>query len=155
MDLPNPPDRSANVTATPVPTPAPPEDAPLTARGWLAQNGVMMLLLIAAGGFLFNRVGFEGLVPAALAAVGLGFLIFIHELGHFAAAKWCDVHVKTFSIGFGPAIPGMHFTLGETLYMIGILPLGGYVNMVGEGTENDEDELNPRSFKAKGVLQRM
>ena len=37
---------------------------------------------------------------------GLGFVIFIHELGHFLAAKWCDVHVETFRIGFGPALPG-------------------------------------------------
>ena len=156
MDLPTPPDRSPNVTPPPPPTsPAPPEDAPLTARGWLAQNGVMMLLLLVAAVFLYNRVGLEGLAPAALAALGLGFLIFIHELGHFAAAKWCDVHVKTFSIGFGPAVPGCHYTLGETTYMVGILPLGGYVNMVGEGTEADEDESNPRSFKAKTVLQRM
>ena len=36
---------------------------------------------------------------------GLGLIIFIHELGHFLAAKWCDVHVKTFTIGFGPAVP--------------------------------------------------
>ena len=41
-----------------------------------------------------------------LAVVGLGFIIFIHELGHFLAAKWCDVHVETFTIGFGPPFPG-------------------------------------------------
>jgi regulator of sigma E protease len=148
-----------NAPAPPDPTgtaiPAAPEDAPLTARGWLAQNGILMLVMVAFAGFLFSQVGVEGLVPMGLAALGLGFLIFIHELGHFLAAKWCDVHVKTFSIGFGPAVPGCQFTLGETTYMIGILPLGGYVNMVGEGTEGDEDEQNPRSFKSKSVLQRM
>jgi regulator of sigma E protease len=135
--------------------PVAPEDAPLTASGWLAQNGVLMLIVVAVVGYLFSRVGVEGLLPLVLAAVGLGFLIFIHELGHFLAAKWCDVHVKTFSIGFGPAVPGCQFTVGETTYMIGILPLGGYVNMVGEGTEGDEEESNPRSFKAKTVFQRM
>ena len=41
-------------------------------------------------------------------------VIFIHELGHFLAAKWCDVHVQTFSIGFGPALPGCSFQRGET-----------------------------------------
>ena len=65
--------------------------------------------------------------------IGLGFVIFIHELGHFLAAKWCDVHVKTFSIGFGPAVPVCSYKWGETTYMLGIIPLGGYVAMVGEG----------------------
>jgi regulator of sigma E protease len=58
--------------------------------------------------------------------VGLGFIIFIHELGHFLAAKWCDVHVRTFSIGFGPAVPFCSYKYGETTYMLGIIPLGGY-----------------------------
>jgi len=159
LDQPTPPpDRlkppSDSPEALTVAKPAP-EQAPLTLSSWLAQNGVLMLIVLAALGFLFSQVGVEGLFPSALAALGLGFLIFIHELGHFLAAKWCDVQVKTFSIGFGPAVPGCQFTLGETTYMIGILPLGGYVNMVGEGTEGDEEEPNPRSFKAKSVLQRM
>ena len=65
--------------------------------------------------------------------IGLGLVIFIHELGHFLAAKWCDVHVRTFSIGFGPAVPFCSYKWGETTYMVGIIPLGGYVSMVGEG----------------------
>jgi len=88
-------------------------------------------------------------------AVGLGLVIFIHELGHFLAAKWCDVHVETFSIGFGPPLPGCHFTRGETTYMIALIPLGGYVKMVGEGGDAEESEDDPRSFKNKTVYQRM
>src|SRR5439155_15807278 len=109
---------------------------------------VVIVLLLKAGGLDFLIRGF-------VVALGLGFLIFIHELGHFLAAKWCDVHVQTFSIGFGPAIPGCNFVRGETTYKVGILPLGGYVSMVGEGPEADEDENYPRSFKNKSVLQRM
>ena len=90
-----------------------------------------------------------------MVVLGLGFVIFIHELGHFLAAKWCDVHVQTFSIGFGPALPGCSFQRGETTYKLAVLPLGGYVNMVGEGPEADEDEDYPRSFKNKTVGQRM
>jgi regulator of sigma E protease len=91
----------------------------------------------------------------AKAAVGLGLVIFLHELGHFAVAKWCDVHVETFSLGFGPAIPGLSFRKGETLYKIAWIPLGGYVKMVGEGSDTEEDDDNPRSFKNKTVGQRM
>lgn len=89
--------------------------------------------------------------------IGLGFIIFIHELGHFLAAKWCDVHVNTFSIGFGPAVPFCQYKWGETTYKIGIIPLGGFVQMVGEGDggDNEEAEDDPRSFRKKTVGQRM
>jgi regulator of sigma E protease len=89
-----------------------------------------------------------------LVALGLGMLIFVHELGHFLVAKWCDVHVKAFSIGFGPALPGCSFRRGETTYKIAAIPLGGYVKMVGEdsGVEGKDD---PRSFMNKPVWQRM
>ena len=63
--------------------------------------------------------------------------------------------MQTFSLGFGPALPGCSFKWGETTYKIGILPLGGYVQMVGEGADADEDENYPRSYKNKTVLQRM
>lgn len=67
----------------------------------------------------------------------LGFLIFIHEGGHFLAARFFKVKVEEFSIGFGPKI----FTKkGEqTLYSIGCIPFGGYVKMTGE-TERSEEE---------------
>jgi regulator of sigma E protease len=61
--------------------------------------------------------------------VVLGVLILVHELGHFWAAKWCDIEVPRFSIGFGPKVIG--FTRGETEYVISALPLGGYVKMAG------------------------
>ena len=113
--------------------------------------GLLAVALVA----LFRKFGLEGMLSIALVAVGLGFVIFIHELGHFAVAKWCDVHVETFSIGFGPAIPGCSFQRGETTYKIAWFPLGGYVKMVGEGAESEEDEDDPRSFRNKSVWQRM
>ena len=60
--------------------------------------------------------GLDGLWRWFLVVIGLGFVVFIHELGHFLAAKWCGVHVQTFSIGFGPALPGCSYQYGETLY---------------------------------------
>ena len=101
-----------------------------------------------------------------LAGLGLSLIIFLHELGHFLAAKWCDVHVKTFSIGFGPALPFCSFKKGETTYKLAMIPLGGFVAMVGEQDEHgdtvepeDEDPTqvneDPRSLKNKSVWQRM
>ena len=66
----------------------------------------------------------------SLAIVSLGFLIFIHELGHFYAAKRCGIKVNTFSIGFGPKIVGIQ--RGGTEYKISVFPFGGYVQMEGE-----------------------
>jgi regulator of sigma E protease len=123
--------------------------------GWLMNNGIYLVLIVFCVVWLYRSTGLEGLWKAGLVVVGLGFVIFIHELGHFLAAKWCDVHVNTFSIGFGPALPGCSWQRGETTYKVAILPLGGYVNMVGEGPEADESEDYPRSFKNKSVGQRM
>jgi regulator of sigma E protease len=66
-------------------------------------------------------------------AIGLGFVIFVHELGHFLVAKACGVKCEKFYIGFD--IAGMKLfkkQWGETEYGIGILPLGGYVKMLGQ-----------------------
>ena len=67
---------------------------------------------------------------AFLAIIPLGFIIFIHELGHFYAAKRCSIKVNTFSLGFGPKLIG--FQRDETEYRISLLPFGGYVQMEGE-----------------------
>src|SRR6266571_6438457 len=68
----------------------------------------------------------------AVLAVGviLGFMILIHEFGHYAAAKLLGVRVEVFSIGFGKRLLG--FRRGETDYRISAIPLGGYVKMSGE-----------------------
>src|SRR2546430_17453495 len=60
----------------------------------------------------------------------LGFMILIHEFGHYAVAKWFKVRVEVFSIGFGKRLLG--FRKGDTDYRISAIPLGGYVRMSGE-----------------------
>ena len=81
----------------------------------------------------------------------LGVLIVIHELGHFAFAKWFGVSVKTFSIGFGKKLFGI--TRGETEYRVSLIPLGGYVALLGEDGE-DADPNDPGNFNFKPRWQR-
>ncbi|HME35748.1 MAG TPA: site-2 protease family protein [Candidatus Sulfotelmatobacter sp.] len=73
----------------------------------------------------------------------LGFMILIHEFGHFAVAKWLGVRVEQFAIGFGKRLVG--FRRGETDYRINAIPLGGYVKMSGENPM-DERSDDPREF---------
>jgi regulator of sigma E protease len=73
----------------------------------------------------------------------LGFMILIHEFGHYAVAKWLGVRVEQFAIGFGKRLIG--FRKGETDYRINALPLGGYVKMSGENPM-DECTGDPREF---------
>jgi membrane-associated protease RseP (regulator of RpoE activity) len=86
-----------------------------------------------------------------LAALGFGFVIFIHELGHFVFAKWAGVRVDRFSIGFGPVI--FRKQIGETEYALSLLPLGGYVKMLGQedlpSEVNGQAKVDPRSYLAK------
>lgn len=66
----------------------------------------------------------------AIGAFGLGIMVFIHELGHFVAAKLAGVQVEVFSLGWGPKLIG--FTRGGTSYQISWFPIGGYCKMKGE-----------------------
>jgi regulator of sigma E protease len=77
----------------------------------------------------------EFLVSAAAFIVLVGFIVVLHELGHFVAAKLCGVRVEAFSFGFGPRLFG--FKRGETDYKVCLLPLGGYVKMTGEAAEQN------------------
>ena len=70
----------------------------------------------------------------------LGVVVFIHELGHFLAARWAGVRVDAFSIGFGPAIIKWHDKHG-TVWKIACLPLGGYVSIYGQ-----EDMFNRKKY---------
>lgn len=87
----------------------------------------------------------------------LGVLVFIHELGHFCVAKLAGVKVLKFSLGFGPRL--LSKSWGETEYLICLIPLGGYVQMLGEGATDDETELSEaeqqRSFANKSLPRRM
>ncbi len=77
------------------------------------------------------------------------FLVFIHELGHFAAAKASGVQVNEFALFMGPAL--WKKQVGETLYSIRLIPMGGYCAMEGE----DEDSDNPKSFQKAAWWKRL
>jgi regulator of sigma E protease len=81
----------------------------------------------------------------------LGVLVFVHELGHFMAAKRLGVHVLTFSVGFGPKI--LRYTRGGTEYCVSILPLGGYVKMAGDNP-NDTRTGDPNEFLSRTKWER-
>jgi regulator of sigma E protease len=81
----------------------------------------------------------------------IGVMIMIHELGHYWAARYFDVHVETFSFGFGPRLFG--FRKGETDFRFSLILFGGYVKMVGEQPGEETDD--PRSFLAKPRWQRL
>ena len=127
----------------------------------------------------------------AQVVLGLGFVIFVHELGHFLVAKACGVKCEKFYVGFDVPIkifgrqilPAALFRkqIGETEYGIGMVPFGGYVKMLGQDDNPnniqqeiersrgesesdgqaekagyvDKNELDPRSYRAKTVPQRM
>lgn len=98
-------------------------------------------------------------------AVVLGVLIFVHEAGHFLAAKWAGIYVHRFSLGLGSPVPWLTFRKGETEYSISWLPLGGYVKMASR--EEDAASLMleggtarthvppDRVFESKPVWTRM
>jgi regulator of sigma E protease len=81
----------------------------------------------------------------------LGVLIFVHELGHFLAARRVGVRVLTFSLGFGPKI--LKVQRGDTEYCISAIPLGGYVKMAGENPD-DPRSGQPDEFLSKTKWQR-
>jgi regulator of sigma E protease len=141
----------------------------------------MSLLLAATGDeSLLATIGSYAWMILSVGA-GLGFVIFVHELGHFLVAKACGVKCDKFYIGFDVPMPKIfgwqipsklvHFQWGETEYGVGILPLGGYVKMLGQdddprnaeaeaertrvATETGQVQLDPRSFPAKSVPARM
>ncbi len=89
------------------------------------------------------------LIVAIKIIVLLGFLIFIHELGHFTVAKLCKVKVNEFAIGFGPTIWKKQGK--ETKYALRLIPLGGFVSMEGE----DEESEKEGSFSKASIPKRM
>ena len=84
----------------------------------------------------------------------LGFIVLIHEGGHFFFAKRAGIYVYEFSIGMGPKIFKWKRKGDETQYSIGLFPIGGYVQMAGESVEVDENIPKEKTMQAKTWMQR-
>lgn len=79
----------------------------------------------------------------------LGFLVIIHETGHYMIAKLCKIRVNEFSIGFGPKI--IRHKGKETIYELGLIPFGGFVKLEGEEEQSDTEG----SFNKASIPKRM
>lgn len=91
-----------------------------------------------------------------LGFIGISVLIFVHELGHFMAAKWAGAKVEKFSLGFDPTIKGFRMKLiswrwGETEYVIGLVPFGGYVKP-GEDEETKTGEFTNQPPMKRAII---
>ena len=132
---------------------------------------------------IFATSPLEWVLVILQASLGLGFVIFVHELGHFAVARMCGVKCDKFFVGFDIGGYKISRKWGETEYGIGILPFGGYVKMLGQddnpaniaeqvresevsgesnlatteitGPDGEKFVVDSRSYLAKSVPQRM
>jgi regulator of sigma E protease len=95
------------------------------------------------------------LTTIAAFAVAIGILVTIHELGHYWVARWCDVKILRFSIGFGRPLWMRRAGRDQTEWAIGVLPLGGYVKMADERDGSAEPADRARAFNNKTVWQRI
>jgi regulator of sigma E protease len=93
------------------------------------------------------------IVVALLLLLVMNVLVLVHELGHLAAAKWAGMPVTCFSIGFGPRL--FAFRIGLTRYQLALVPLGGYVRIMGMRGTEEERRRWPSGFAFQRVHRRM
>jgi regulator of sigma E protease len=87
-----------------------------------------------------------------LAILGLGLLVVVHEAGHYLVARWSNMRVERFSIGFGPAV--LSWKSGETQFQLAPIPFGGFVQIVGMNPHEEFDERDPRVYPNRPPLLR-
>ena len=115
-------------------------------KSLIYQWGVFIALFV--GAYIIFPARVLGFLSSAVPfLIILGVLVFVHEFGHFWAAKRAGMKVHAFAIGMGPAIPGLTFKRDETTYSICAIPLGGYVRIAG--MDPNEDPNEPGGFNTK------
>ena len=130
---------------------APPGDGNLTPAE-AADNGSLSLLLAFVGALLAFGVFRSWWIPGIV--VGLLFMLFMHELGHYLTARASGMKVTEFFLGFGPKI--WSFNKGETEYGVKGIPAGAYVRIIGMTNLDDIDPAEEhRTYRAQPYWQRM
>lgn len=116
------------------------------------QRRSLLPLALAVGAVVW--IALAGALPTALVIVALLVMIMLHELGHFMTAKWADMKVTEYFLGFGPRI--WSFRRGETEYGIKAIPAGGYVKIIGM---NNLEKVDPadeaRTYRQKPYWRRL
>jgi regulator of sigma E protease len=90
----------------------------------------------------------------ALAILALGFLIVVHEAGHFVVARWCGMRVDRFSIGFGPGILKHRPKGSETIFQLAPIPFGGFVEIRGMNIAEEVDPGDAKAYPNRPAWQR-
>ena len=136
----------------PAPAPAParqPESEPLPASAWPA---LLRLLVVVAAGITVAIV--LGAWPVLVVILALVAMIMLHELGHFATAKWSGMKVTEYFLGFGPKLWSIR--RGETAYGVKAIPAGGYVRIVGMTMLEEVDPVDEaRSYRQATFPRRL
>lgn len=113
-------------------------------------GGIRLALLIGAG----IAVGVIWSWWLLAMILGVGLMIFLHELGHFVTAKWSGMKVTEFFIGFGPRLWSFH--RGETEYGVKALPVGAYVRIIGMNNLDEVDPADePRTYRQQSFPKRL
>ena len=94
------------------------------------------------------------LLSALAFFVLLTLLVLVHELGHFAVAKWAKVRVEEFGFGLPPRAKKL-FTWDATLFSLNWIPFGGFVRLQGETSLDREERIRPGSFAAASIPARL
>jgi membrane-associated protease RseP (regulator of RpoE activity) len=132
-------------------TPPPPPGRP--AGSAPAERGTNPLRLLILGGLL-AWLGIAGGWAPLVVVLGVVVMIFLHELGHYLAAKWGGMKVTEFFIGFGPKI--WSFQRGETEYGLKVIPAGAYVKVIGMNNLDDvEPDEEHRTYRQASYPRRM
>src|SRR5947199_2039878 len=90
----------------------------------------------------------------ALAFAALGFLIVVHEGGHYFVARWCGMRIERFSIGFGPGILKRRSPKTGTVFQIAPIPFGGFVEIRGMNIAEDVDPEDTYAYPNRPAWQR-
>ncbi len=113
------------------------------------------LIAVTAMPLAAQTFWFSPTAAIIMMVIGFGLVVFIHELGHFLVAKWVGIKVEEFALGFGRKLIGIR--RGETEYRINLLPLGGYVKMLGQDDfkPKEGEEADPRAYNNRPIWARM